>query len=308
VAEFSVADAAFTGFRIVAARPWLVLVWAAVQFVFALAVAAFITVSAGAAFSQLVDFSPQSALHDSGRGMDLLRQVAPTYVVVMLAALVYYAVFYAAMNRAVFKPQESRFGYLRLASDELRQLGLFALMAAFGIAIYFGAAPIAAIVMVIIELAGGQAVAAPLAVLAMVLALFLLLVFLVTRFWLASPLTFAGARITLIGSWRLTRGRFWPVLGTLLIAVALSIVVISLTLAIAVAAVAVLGGVGALEPVLRPDTSSLSAVFTPARLIYLAISAVGSALSAPVLMTPPAAILEAVTNARSTGATLTSAP
>ena len=115
MAGFSAADAAFTGFRVVWERPLAVAIWAAVQFVVSLAINLFIAISAGQAFGQMSQLGLQPPA-DPDKVMALFRQVAPTYVVVLIVVLVLAAVFYAAMNRAVLRPAESRFGYLRLAS------------------------------------------------------------------------------------------------------------------------------------------------------------------------------------------------
>ena len=92
-------------------------------------------------------------------------------------------------------------------------------------------------------------------------------IFLAVRLSLASPMTFETKRIDLRGAWRLTQGRFWPLLGTYFIAFALSIVVVVLTFAIAVAAVAVAGGgMGALGAAFQSDMSTMASVLTPARM------------------------------------------
>jgi hypothetical protein len=296
VAGFSAADAAFTGFRVVWERPWAVAIWAAVQFAASLALNLFIAISAGQAFSQMSQLSLQPPA-DPDKVMTLFREVAPTYVAVLIAVLVLAAVFYAAMNRAVMRPAESRFGYLRLAADELRQLGLFVILIALALAFYLVVLIVASIVVGVLGAALGSGaevgVGVMLAILLPVLAC--VFIFLGVRLSLASPLTFASGHINVRGSWALTRGRFWPLFGTYLIAFALSLVVSALTLAIAVLAVAILGGgVQALGPAFQADMSTVSAILTPSRLIYLAISAIGAALSAPITMCPPAAIYQSL--------------
>jgi hypothetical protein len=121
-------------------------------------------------------------------------------------------------------------------------------------------------------------------------------IYLGVRLSLASPITFASGRINVFGSWAMTRGRFWPLFGTYLIAFALGFVVTALTLGIAVLAVAILGGgVGALGPALQADLSTVAANLAPSRLLYLVISSIGAALSAPITICPPAAIYMALT-------------
>jgi hypothetical protein len=241
--------------------------------------------------TQIAQLGLQPPSADPGPVLALIREVAPTYVVLMTVWLVVTAVFYAAMNRAVLRPQESRFGYLRLASDELRQLGLLALLFLLLTAIYFVVAIVALIVLTLIGIASGG--------LALVILLPLVLgafIFVGVRLSLASPLTFATGRINLAAAWRLTRGRFWPLLGTYFIAFALSLVVLALIFVIAVLAVGILsGGFAGLAMVSQSGLGSAAEVLTPPRLVYLAITSIGAALSAPITICPPAAIYRALT-------------
>ena len=294
MAGFSAADAAFTGFRVVWERPWAVAIWAGLQFVANFALNVFMVASAGPLLMRFSQLRASGATPDPNTVFDLFRQFAPTYVVMLIGALVLTAVLYAAMNRAVMRPAESRFGYLRLASDELRQLGLLAALLALALGLYIALVIAAMLVAVLLGLALGQAGAA-LAVAGLLGAVLVGFIYVGVRFSLASPMTFATGRINVFGSWRLTEGRFWPLFGTYLIAVALSIFVGVLTLAIAVGAVAIMGGVSAIGAVLQPDTSSLAAAFTPARIVYMAIASIGSALAAPITMCPPAAIYQSLT-------------
>jgi hypothetical protein len=297
VAGFSAADAAFTGFRVVWERPWAAAIWAGVQFVVSLALNLFIAISAGAAFTQLTQMGLQPT-GDPDKMVAILRAVAPTYVAVMIAVLVLAAVFYAAMNRAVMRPQESRFGYLRLASDELRQLGLFALLILLAFGFYLVVLIVATVVVGLLAavLGGGGQVAAGVLVAILLPVLLCVFIYLGVRLSLASPMTFASGRINVFGSWAMTRGRFWPLFGTYLIAFALGFVVTALTLGIAVLAVAILGGgVAALGPALQTDLSTVAGNLAPSRLLYLVISSIGSALSAPITLCPPAAIYMALT-------------
>lgn len=299
MAGFSAADAAFTGFRVVWERPWAVAIWALVQFVVSLALNLFMAATAGQAFSQLTQVGSQPGA-DPAKMMALIQQVAPTSVIVLIVTLVLAAVFYAAMNRAVQRPAESRFGYLRLASDELRQLGLFVILLGLAFALYLVVALFVAIIVTILSAALGTGAEMGVGLMMAVLlpVLVCLFIFLGVRLSLASPLTFASGRIHVFGSWPMTRHRFWPLFGTYLIALALSFVVTVLTLAIAVMAVAILGGgLQALGPTFQADVSSVPALLTPARLLYLAIVSIGAALSSPITMCPPAAIYRSLAGA-----------
>ena len=297
MAGFSAADAAFTGFRVVWERPWAVAIWAVVQFVVSLALNLFMAATAGQAFGQLAQLGIQPGT-DTDKMMALIQQAAPSSAVVLIATLVLAAVFFAAMNRAVMRPAESRFGYLRLASDELRQLGLFGALLALAFLLYIAVALVIIIVISILAAALGAGAQTGVGVMMAVLLPVLVCVFLYlgVRLSLASPLTFATDRVHVFASWPMTRGRFWPLFGTYLIAFALSFVVTVLTFAIAVLAVAILGGgLQALGPAFQSDVSSVPALLTPARLLYLAIVSIGAALSSPITMCPPAAIYQLLT-------------
>jgi hypothetical protein len=297
VAEFSAADVAFTGFRIVWARPWAVAIWAGLQILVNVALKLFIAASAGAAMVQIAQIGVPPPGADPGPMLALIRQVAPTYVVLMIVGLVVSAVFYAAMNRAVMRPRESRFGYLRLAGDELRQLGLFALLLLVFFALYMMIGISAVVLLTLLGMAlGNPALATALLLVIVLPATIGVFIYVGVRFSLASPLTFAGGRIDLAGSWRLTRGRFWPLLGAYCIAMALNLVVLALIFVIAVLAVGILGGgFAGLQAFMQSDPTSVAAVLTPAQLIYLAILSIGAALSAPITTCPPAAIYLALT-------------
>ena len=294
MAGFAAADAAFTGFRVVWERPWAVAIWAAVWFVVSLALNLFVAISAGSAVGQLTPLSFDSPA-DVQKAAAWLRQVAPTYLVMMFVALVLLSVFFAAMNRAVFRQTESRFGYLRLASDELRQLGLFLLLLLLLFGFYFVVLTVASIIVRVLMATAG-ADAGLIATAVMIPIVIAAVIFFGVRLSLASPLTFVTGRVNVFGSWAMTRGRFWPLFGTYLIAFALGAVVRLLTLAIAALVVAILGGgLEALKPLMQSDFSTVAANLAPMALLYLAISSIGAALAAPITMCPAAAIYHALT-------------
>ena len=293
MAGFSAADAAFTGFRVVWERPLAVVIWALVQFVASLAFNLFMAISAGQAFAQMSQLGmPQ--LGDP-RTAAIVREAAPTYVAILIGELVLAAVFYAAMNRAVIRPAESRFGYLQLASDELRQLGVLASLFVLLLGFYLGVFIVSAVVVgVLMALLGNAAAIVLTAVLIPVVVC--ALIFFGVRLSLASPLTFATRRITVFRSWSMTRGRFWPLLGTYLIAFALGLVVFALTEAIAVLAVAILGGGGqqAVALAVSFNPTSVAQILSPTGLVYMTIVSIGAALTSPITMCPPAAIYVAL--------------
>lgn len=295
MAEFSATDVALNGFRLVWQRPRAVLYWAALSFAFALGMNVFVTLSAGTAFEKLFEmgFQPKG---DPTVMLALVRQVLPTYLVVIAAALVLYAVLAAAMNRAVLRPADAAFGYLRLSADELRQLGLLAALAGLGLVGYIALVMVCALLASLLGLAAGAAGATALVIALLFVASIVALAFFGVRVSLASPHTFATGRIDILGAWRMTEGRFWLLFGTYAMALALNMVVLVLSTAIALlASMIVSGGLGGPQGAAAGDMSSLAVTLSPARLVYLVIAAVGTALSWPIRMTPPAVIYRALT-------------
>ena len=228
--------------------------------------------------------------------MALLGKLLPMYAVLMSVSLVFYAVMFGAMNRAVLAPGDSAFGYLRVGAQELRQFAVLLIFGVLGLVVYFVTIMVLAILLGIV---GGvlaavahigpealPAIILPVLVVA-VLSLFL---FLGARLCLAPAQTFATGRVNPFGSWALTRGKVWPILGVYGLAWLIALVIFAALMVITVAAVAVVDVKGEAAFFLNPDMSSLGAYFSPARIVNLAVGAIASALIWPLLLMPGAEI------------------
>lgn len=280
MAGFSIQEAALGGFAAVRAHPRALLVWTPVAFV--------ISLTAQVVFFQLggqeLDWSVLR--EDPAQVSALAQKVAPAELALLLVGLVANAFVQAAMMRLELSPKDSRFGYFRVGLDELRQLGLEVLAMVVLMGGYFGFALVVSLVVVAISGLGAAPNVAE--VFTGVLGALVILGAVAVRLSLAVPLTFDTGRIDLFGSWRLTRGQFWPILGVYVLAAAL------------VAAVWVFANVlffGLAGLVLGRDMAELATAprdlagyFTPLRLIAALFSAFVAALIWPVLITPSARI------------------
>ena len=228
------------------------------------------------------------AARDPTTVIALFSHLLPGYLVVLGVALVSNAIFGAAMIRAILHPTEEGLGFLRVGVDELRQLGLGLLT----FAVFFGAnvALLTVLGLIVAAIGGALNVTAGSAAMLMILGLICGTSYLAVRFSLAPALTFDSGRIDLLGSWSLTRGRFWPLLGAYGLTLALIMVIYLLSQLIILAFGAVLNGGDITAAATPPDMSSLAAYFTPWRLAQTAMTAGVSALVWPVLFTPPTAI------------------
>jgi hypothetical protein len=293
MADFSATDVAFTGFRFVRKHPRAVALWAAIQLVISLVAGVAVTAIAGPAMMQMqaLRFQRQA---DPTATMALLPQILPLLLLTIPFSLIFHSVLFATMNRAVLRPGENRLGYLRLGMDEVRQLLLLLLIAVIGLAAEIVGFIVVLIPAVIIGLiAKGLAPVVPFVA---VFVLFCALAYAWVRLSLASALTFDGKRVDLFGSWKLTRGRFWKIFGTYVLAAALALIVGILVLLIAVALVAITGGgIGALGLIFRPDMSSVRAYLSPVRLVMLVVSSAAAGLLWPVVLMPQAAIYKSLT-------------
>lgn len=294
---FSPADVALEGFKVVKQNPGVILPWWLIQLAAATTtVVLLVVLGISQAASEMEAFtaanpepSPEQAMQIFG----LLGRMSGGLVVVMVATLGLAMLQVAATFRAVLRPGEGGVGFLRFGPDELRLLVVVVVVYVFlFVALMIGA--------VAVSLIGGiLTIANPaLGGVAFILGfagLFVIMVWLGVKFSLAGPQTFAQGRINLFGSWKLTAGRFWPVFAGFFIAILLGLVVTLLGLVIALAGVAAFGGgMSAIGVVLNEPYTTFAEAFTPARIVYLIVTAMFAALYTAILNSPAAAMYEAI--------------
>ncbi len=274
----SASDAAFEGFRITRERPLAVAAWTVIYFLFAVISGAVMVALAGESFQQLIGGGEQM---DPAEAAGLLGAVAPAVLLLLAISVVFYGVLYAAVTRAVLRPEEARYGYLRLGRAEVNQVlvlvGLSVLLFVLYVVIALALTALAGLIGVanrglgvLVATLGG-------------LAEFCGFLYVLTRLSLAGPLTFDLGRVQVLQSWRLTKGHFWPMFGAYVLALALALVVmLMITVLMAVVVALVGGGMTAVATLLQPDLSSLGAYFRPMALFSLAVGALTNALTTAI--------------------------
>jgi hypothetical protein len=297
--EVSIQDAAFTGFRVVRQHPRALAVWALYALVLSLAFAVILVGLMGPDLATIMAMGARPPVNPEA-AMAILGRVAPGYFLFLAVALGFNSVLGAAMIRAVLRPSESRFGFLRLGADELRQLGLAVVTFLLFFGVYLGLIVAITFLGVIVGL--GLKVTAGAAIVFGILIVLVAMAFLAVRLSLAPALTFDTRRINLLGSWAMTRGRFWRLFGTYALTFALAAMVFVLSNLVVVALGVVLSGGNMAASTVMPDMTSLRAYFTPFRLIQTVLTAGVSALVWPVLFTPPTAIYQSLAPAGSAAA------
>src|SRR5580693_1681342 len=116
MSEFSIQDAAFTGFRLVREHPRSLGVWTLYALGLSLLLAVVIVGMMGPDMMKLSALGADAA-RDPDAVVALFGRLLPGYLVVLGVALVSNAIVGAAMIRAILRPAEEGFGFLRLGAD-----------------------------------------------------------------------------------------------------------------------------------------------------------------------------------------------
>ena len=285
MSQLSVGGSAVAGLKLLAGRPWLILIWPAFLLgAFILQGVMFFILAGGAIISMAGD--PQAATDPAFAGQ-LMARLAIPYLVLLVTSLLVNAMLVTAVNRAILRPDEPSAGYLRLGADELRQV---VLMLAIGI-------PMLVFYLIALLIAGLLSSLLPGIGFLVGTVLFVVMIAVpLVRFSLAGAQTFDSRAIRILDSWTLTKGRFWPLLGAYALA---WLMVVGLVLAFAFAFVAMTAGSldpEALQRMQLDPTSAgaLAGVLAGVILLYMLVLPIVSAVATTVTTAPPAAIFKQI--------------
>jgi hypothetical protein len=281
--SFSATDAAFEGFRVVRQHPRALVFWA---LFYAVLIAAALALVGGSVIGLM---SMAEQLETSGAAspeafLPVLTSYAAILGVILPISLVASAMLYAAVSRAVLRPAESAFGYLRLGMDEVRVLVV-------SVALFLVYMVLATVVAVLIGVVAGIATSAEmpalwLVVVLLVIAAAALFIWLSVRLCLAIPITMAERRIAIFDSFGVTKGRFWPLLGMALLAGVMSIVVSLLGSLVAMPVQLATGGLQGLAELEGEGLPVILQAAWPAIAAWVVVNAIMSALQVAVVYAP----------------------
>jgi hypothetical protein len=291
---FSATDAAFEGFRITREKPKILLIWAGFYLVSSFLMP-ILMITMGGQNLMALEAAANDRNADPAAAMANFAALAPLYAVLLPVGLLVQTMLAAAIYRAMLRPSDNGFGYLRLGRDELRLAILTA--------IYFVLAMIAVMVVVVVGgvTAGVASTLMGSPAIGVGLGLFFLglLFYVAVRLSLAPVATFAERRLAIFESWRLTKGQFWRLFGAYLLAICSVIVVLLLASVIfmAIAAIASGGDLASAGKLFAPDLSSIAAYFTPAMIAYTIFGAFLFVFYYTVLVAPAVVAYQALTDA-----------
>jgi len=268
MSRFSPSEAALEGFRLTRERPGTILGWAGIYFAGMMLIAGLMMVSLGPAFIEIARKGRfESDDIESVAGM--LAQSWPAFLLVLILVVTLMSVITGGIYRLILRPEERGFLHLRLGRDELRLTIVNLLLFGFGL-ICFTAG--------LVITAAAQGV--PLLGALLATAFFALTLWVGVRLSLVTPLTFEQGRINIRDGWEITRGRFWPLFGMIVMAVIFYVIVWLLMSIISFAIVAVAGGGQAVE------SGSLNPVALIAGLATLILQFVLSVLQLVMIYAP----------------------
>ena len=281
---FPATDCAFEGFRLTRRAPVAVLSWAAayavfIAILFLLVGPHFVTV-----LSVITEMQAQGQTEPSPEDVERLMQAYGVIIGwAMPLGLLFSALISTAIARSVIRPDERKFGYLRVGKDELRVLGASLIVSLIMFGVTF-----AGFMIVTVAMAGAMALPALwLVVVLLSLGVIALLAWLSVRLSLVVPSTFAEGRIVLKPAFAMTGKKvFWPLLGMAIIAGVMAMLVGLLGSAVAAPLSLMVGGNERLIAMEGASVPSLLSALGPKLAVSLVVQAVLSAAQVAIMYAP----------------------
>lgn len=291
---FSTTDSALAGFRLVREHPRTVAIWGVILMIVSAVSNVLVIVSGGSDMPLIKQWPPSPS--DVAQMEDQVRAVAPVSLLCTLLTLVAFAIVFTGVYRLLLKPTDKGFAHLKFGRDELRQFLALLVWSLLMLGAYL-AAVIAGGVMVMIAglAAGGQSAATGLVLFLAMVGVFCFMIYTAIRISFLGVLTFVTGKIDLKGALVLTRGRFWPLLGTYFLAFVLFVVVNLIVMMLGGMLGLIAGGLAGASQVLTPDTSSLKMLLTPTGAVSLLAICAMSVLGILVLFAPTPEIYRQLT-------------
>jgi hypothetical protein len=238
MSSFSASDAALDGFQVIRTQWRVALGWCLFSLVgfVGLVILAFIAIFA----ATLAATSREQA--------DFFGGVVGV-VVLLLGGLAIQGIIIAALYRMSLRPPAAPgLYYLRFSRDEGRLFGLWFV----GFAIFAGLMTAGFLILRSLDAVSGAASGVGTVLFIAFIA------WLAIRLSLAGPANFASGRFGLAESWRLTRGRFWPLFGMVLLMFCLLVLIFIVVFIVTAVVQAAIGGFHTLAPVSLSDPQALA--------------------------------------------------
>lgn len=293
MSHFSASEAALEGFRLARQRPKVVLAWALAHAIFGFAM---VPIFIGIGAERLAEFEA-AAQQDAGLGemFSGLVENWQIYLLLLPPGLLLPAVMSAALYRALLRPGDSRFAYLRLGADELRLAALTVIRILLVVLVVPSLLFVGTLVTALAYSFAGGVAGGVIGFLAGFVVLAAMVV-LYVRLSLAPLITFGEHHISVFKSWGVTRGSFWPLLGAYLLAFFAYLVILAcaLILAALVVLAATRGDLEAMRSVFDPSYADLESYFTAPNILWALFGALLNAAYYCIVFAPGAVAYRAL--------------
>ncbi|ESQ80081.1 hypothetical protein [Asticcacaulis sp. YBE204] len=266
-------DFAFAGLAIIRKNPVAVLTWGAVALVVSLVTNVITIVLAGSALATLQGYE-QSPPSDPMAVFGQIGAMAPALILSIVIGLTVAAVIQCAVFRSQLQPEARGFAYLQLGAAEVRQIFATILwtLAFIGFYILFAVAVgisvgLLSLVTQINGFLGG------LLIFIAGVAAFVGFLYVLSRWSLVMIQSYAEEKIDIFGSFKLTKGNGWTLLGGYLLLGLATIIVMIVVYGVLFGITMGAGGdfMSSIQQMSQPDVTSLSALLTPGFLIQLIV-------------------------------------
>lgn len=303
---FSPSEAAFEGFRLVGRKPGLIAIWALIYLLLAAAVLAAVWAVFAPDLPSIVAQISAARTATSGGSepawaIPLMMRMRALQWTVQPLALIVGVVFTCAVYRAILRPRESGFAFIRFGGDELRLIALGIIYFFLGMAAMFVVIFVISIVGVSAYFAmakGGQGDWVGLLAVLAGIAFACLAIWVSVRLSLGWVISFAERRLAIFDSWRLTKGQFWRMFGCYLLTWIFTVVLSLAVMAVLGIVVLVIGGSVAAQFQTggTPDWNRLAPLVAPAIAVWAIVGSIVSAIARVVMTAPSAAIYRELTS------------
>lgn len=206
------------GFRLLRQRPGSFLIW----------VFLYLLIGIGSSFAMVWMIDGQVAAAAAGATeVDVRAAIILQSLLFGIVSMLFVTIVYAAMLRAILRPEEGGPGFLRIGKDEARMFFLSLLYAIiFGIGWFFVTLGVG------IAVGNGSVEDQQTALIIYLVVAVVVCSYFFTRLSLSFPLTFLRRRFEVGDAWDLTRGRFWTLLAAYLV---LGLIIVAVSVAASLA-------------------------------------------------------------------------
>jgi hypothetical protein len=235
VGKESLVGSCLEGFRVIGRYPAALAFWALFYVVLFVVAFGALALTVGPAFMS-------AAQHQIGAPAfaAMFQRIGVGFLIVGPIVLLGSVTLNAAVYRAVLRPQDKAFGFLRIGGDELRMFVVALALFVVFLLLYFSSVFVG-----LALLSGGSR--NPVAAWIYGLIVFGIFVFLAVKFSLALVITFAEKKIRIVDSWAVTDRHFWPLLAMYALVV-IFLIVLAVVFAFAQSFIGQLVGIPAAFP------------------------------------------------------------